>query len=73
MAQASQQKIQNGINGAQSDDLKGLKGAVVDWLAPPDQYLNPMIMCNDKRARGFNHEATGRLLCPVDLNWDDPQ
>ena len=24
-----------------------------------------------KHGHGFNHDITGRLLCPVDYNWQD--
>jgi len=24
-----------------------------------------------KDGRGFDHKLTGRLLCPVDYNWED--
>lgn len=27
---------------------------------------------DEKSTCGFNHEATGNLLCPINLDWDDP-
>jgi hypothetical protein len=32
-----------------------------------DAPLSP----TSKEGRGFEHELTGRLLCPIDYDWDD--
>ncbi|KAG2358664.1 hypothetical protein BDR07DRAFT_1294316 [Suillus spraguei] len=32
---------------------------------------NPSIQCRDRYGRGFYHDVTGRLICPVDYNWND--
>ena len=56
-------QIQKGACGARADDTKGMKGAIVDWITPKGQSLNPHIPCNVKVGRGFNHERTGALLC----------
>lgn len=32
------------------------------------EILDPEV----KDGRGFDHELTGRLLCPVDYDWEDP-
>ncbi|TEB31337.1 hypothetical protein FA13DRAFT_1754812 [Coprinellus micaceus] len=63
--------ITKGVSSARSDDTKSLKSAVVDWITPKNQYLNPPIQRNVKTDRGFHHERTGELLCPVNLNWKD--
>ncbi|KAI5994386.1 hypothetical protein EDD15DRAFT_2387764 [Pisolithus albus] len=65
--------IQKGINGARADDTKGMKGAIIDWITPKGQLLNPHILCNMKSGRGFNHERTGALLCPAGLDWTNTQ
>ncbi|KAG2034594.1 hypothetical protein BDR03DRAFT_935218 [Suillus americanus] len=39
-----------------SDNTKTLKSAILEWLSD----------C------GFNHEVTGALLCPADLDWSNP-
>jgi hypothetical protein len=62
-------QIQKGSSGARADDTKGMKSAIVDWITPKGQSLNPHISCNVKSARGFNHERTGALLCPAGLDW----
>ncbi|EGO28346.1 hypothetical protein SERLADRAFT_413311 [Serpula lacrymans var. lacrymans S7.9] len=59
--------IQKGANGARSDDTKGLKSAVIDWITPKGQTLSPHIHRNVKA----NHERTGFLLCPAGLDWSD--
>ncbi|TEB30832.1 hypothetical protein FA13DRAFT_1791985 [Coprinellus micaceus] len=38
--------IMKGIGSARSDDTKSLKSAVVDWITPPNQYLNPPLQRN---------------------------
>ena len=54
-----------------SDDTKGLKSAVLDWIIPHRAPLTPSIACNVKCDHGLNHKKTGFLLCPADLDWSD--
>jgi len=63
--------LQKGASGARADDTKSLKSAIIDWLSPPGEPLRPSIARNIKVDRGFNHEATGALLCPAGLDWSD--
>ncbi|TEB29041.1 hypothetical protein FA13DRAFT_1632636, partial [Coprinellus micaceus] len=64
--------IQKGASGARSDDTKTLKGAIIDWLVEPGgPPLSPQLSRNVKINRGFNHDRTGFLLCPPDLEWND--
>ncbi|KIJ64395.1 hypothetical protein HYDPIDRAFT_28335 [Hydnomerulius pinastri MD-312] len=63
--------IQKGANGARADDTKGMKSAIIDWITPKGQSLNPHIPRNVKSGRGFNHERTGALLCPAGLDWNN--
>jgi hypothetical protein len=53
----------------QGDDTKTLKLAVLKWLVPRGQVIIPPLSRNIKSDRGFNHEVTGALLCPADLDW----
>ena len=46
-----------------------MKTAIINWITPRGQTLNPHIPCNVKSGRGFNHERTGVLLCPAGLDW----
>jgi len=64
-------QIQKGACGARADDTKDMKGAIVDWITPKGQSLNPHIPRNVKVGRGFNHERTGALLCPAGLDWNN--
>lgn len=50
-----------------------MKSAVIDWITPAGQSLNPHIPRNVKAGRGFNHERTGALLCPAGLDWNNLQ
>ncbi|KAG1811518.1 uncharacterized protein BJ212DRAFT_1448456 [Suillus subaureus] len=46
---------------------------VISWLSectlPPDPILYPY----DKTGHGFYNDATGRLLCPVDHDWNNSE
>jgi hypothetical protein len=64
-------QIHKGASSARSDDTKSLKGAVLDWITPRGQSLNPPLARNVKSDRGFHHERTGALLCPADLDWSN--
>ena len=64
-------QIQKGASSARADDMKSLKGAILDWITPRGQALNLSLARNIKSDRGFNHERTGALLCPASLNWSD--
>ena len=64
-------KIQKGSSGARSDDTKSLKGAVLDWITPKGDALIPPLSLNIKHDRGFHHERTGFLLCPIGEDWDN--
>lgn len=66
-------QIQKGTSSARADDTKSLKSAVLDWINPRGQALNPPLVRNIKTDRGFHHEQTGALLCPAGLNWSDPE
>jgi hypothetical protein len=56
-----------------------LKAAVADWLnsrRPSFEagtlYARPL--CTKvKEDRGISNDITGRLLCPIDYDWDDPE
>ncbi|KAH6876954.1 hypothetical protein BKA70DRAFT_1378496 [Coprinopsis sp. MPI-PUGE-AT-0042] len=65
--------ITKGASSARSDDTKSLKSVIVDWITPPNGVLLPPLQRNIKTDRGFYHDQTGELLCPVDLDWADPK
>ena len=64
-------KLQKGASSARSDDTKGIKGPILEWIVPLGQTLNPPLSRNVKTDRGFLHERTGALLCPAGLDWSD--
>ena len=66
-------QLQKGISGARSDDTKGLKGAILDWIVSHGQSLHPVITHNVKVDRSFNYEWMGALLCPADMDWTNPE
>lgn len=66
-------QLQKGVSGARSDDTRSLKGPVLEWITPRGQSLNPPLSRNVKLDRGFHHERTGMLLCPVGVDWTDPE
>ncbi|KAG1837997.1 hypothetical protein F4604DRAFT_1885625 [Suillus subluteus] len=65
--------IGKGASGARGDDTKTLKSAVLDWISPKGEAIQPPLHRNSKIDRGFNHELTGFLLCPAGLDWNDSQ
>ncbi|KAG1886555.1 hypothetical protein F4604DRAFT_1877826 [Suillus subluteus] len=65
--------IGKGAAGTRGDDTKTLKSALLDWISPKGEAIQPPLHRNSKINRGFNHELTGSLLCPAGLDWNDPQ
>ncbi|KAF6751825.1 hypothetical protein DFP72DRAFT_815914, partial [Ephemerocybe angulata] len=64
--------ISKGSASSRSDDTKSLKSVIVDWITPINGVLVPPIQRNVKTDRGYHHPRTGELLCPVNLDWSDP-
>ncbi|KAG2130214.1 hypothetical protein DEU56DRAFT_914838 [Suillus clintonianus] len=65
--------IGKGAAGARGDHTKTLKSAVLDWISPRGEAIQPPLHRNSKIDRGFNHELTGSLLCPAGLDWNNPR
>ncbi|KAG2343811.1 hypothetical protein BDR05DRAFT_883637, partial [Suillus weaverae] len=56
------------------DNIKMLKSAVLDWIAPKGAAIQLPLHRNLKIDCGFNHDLTGSLLlCPTGLNWSNPE
>ncbi|KIM60062.1 hypothetical protein SCLCIDRAFT_125019, partial [Scleroderma citrinum Foug A] len=53
------------------DNANTLKSLVASWLNEALPHPDPLFSTVDKSGRGFYHDITGRLLCPVDYNWLD--
>ncbi|KAI6012334.1 hypothetical protein EDC04DRAFT_2509389, partial [Pisolithus marmoratus] len=65
--------IQKGASGTRADNMKSMKAAIIDWIAPKGQTLIPHIPRNVKTGQGFHHECTGALLCPVGYEWENSE
>jgi hypothetical protein len=65
-------QIQKGASSSRADDTKGMKSAVIDWIIPEGQTLNPPLSRKYKSERGFRHDRTGALLCPTGIDWNVP-
>jgi hypothetical protein len=64
-------QLRKGAAGARGDDAANLKPAVASWIT--ELSKNPIIPISptSKSDRGFEHDITGRLLCPIDFDWAD--
>ncbi|THH10998.1 hypothetical protein EW146_g8186 [Bondarzewia mesenterica] len=62
--------LQKGASCARSDDTKGLKGAIIDWIMPRGQSLNPPLACNIKAIVVFIMIAPAH--CCIPLEWIGP-
>ncbi|KAG1843870.1 hypothetical protein C8R48DRAFT_618427 [Suillus tomentosus] len=64
-------KLRQGADAARGDDTSKLKNLVADWInrdLKPDAPVDP----EDKHCRGFINDVCGRLLCPTELDWNNP-
>ncbi|KAG1763642.1 hypothetical protein EDD22DRAFT_776896 [Suillus occidentalis] len=64
-------KLRQGADGARGDDTSKLKSLVPDWVNR-DLKPDPPVEPEDKFCRGFTNDACGRLLCPSELDWNNP-
>jgi hypothetical protein len=65
-------KLQTGANDARSDDTSRLKVAIAEWLNERGEP-NTRLSAKVKSERGLSNDLTGRLLCPIDYDWDNPE
>ncbi|KAG2138107.1 uncharacterized protein EDB93DRAFT_1253488 [Suillus bovinus] len=64
-------KLRQGVGGARGNDTSKLKPLVPDWVNhewKPDPPVDP----EDKHCHRFANDACGRLLCPTELDWNNP-
>jgi hypothetical protein len=63
-------QLQKGANDARSDDVRHAKEEIANWI---NQTLSPTAPLSLKQRddRGLQNDITGRLLCPIELRWDD--
>lgn len=64
-------ELRQGADSARGDDTSKLKSLVAEWVNrefKPD----PPVDTDDKHTRGFCNDVCGKLLCPTELDWNDP-
>ena len=66
-------QLQEGANDARSADVSRVKSAVGDWIneriSNPTQ---PRLNRTSREGRGIQNDMTGKLLCSLSLDWDNP-
>ncbi|KAG2748977.1 hypothetical protein P692DRAFT_201714058, partial [Suillus brevipes Sb2] len=64
--------LRQGADSARGDDTSKLKTLVAEWV---NKGFKPDIPVDfdDKHTRGFSNDACGRLLCPAELDWNNPK
>ncbi|KAG1774371.1 hypothetical protein EV702DRAFT_928289, partial [Suillus placidus] len=63
--------LRQGADSARGDDTSKLKTLVSEWV---NRKLkpNPPVDMDDKHTRGFTNDGCGKLLCPAELDWNNP-
>jgi hypothetical protein len=65
-------QLQSGATDARSDDTTRLKASVAEWLnSRKPTETQARLSSKKKSERGICNDVTGRLLCPIDFDWDD--
>ncbi|KAJ7217139.1 hypothetical protein GGX14DRAFT_561657 [Mycena pura] len=71
MDEYHQRLKEQGAAAALGDDNNAIRAAIIAFVPKPtavDDCLNP----ESRQNRGLEGAVTGRLLCPVDYDWEDP-
>ncbi|KAF7348818.1 hypothetical protein MVEN_01401800 [Mycena venus] len=63
--------LRSGSRNARSDDTKNVREAIVPWLVAALPELSPTLDLDSRENRGIYHDDLGRLLCPVEFDWND--
>ena len=63
--------MNKGADSTRGNDAANLQKAVASWLMKSVPIPSPPIFSWDKTGCRFYNDATGRLLCSVDYDWDD--
>jgi hypothetical protein len=67
-------QLQSGASDARSDDTSRLKVSVAEWLnSRTSTEMQARLSAKNKSERGICNDVTGRLLCPIDFDWDDSE
>ncbi|KAH0827361.1 hypothetical protein J3R83DRAFT_4005 [Lanmaoa asiatica] len=65
------QQLGKGADSGHNKDTHRLKVLVVHWLMEGSPKPDPPLSISDKSRREFYNDATGKLLCPVDYDWNN--
>ncbi|KAH0832281.1 hypothetical protein J3R83DRAFT_13275 [Lanmaoa asiatica] len=65
------QQLGKGADSGCNKDTHRLKVLVIHWLMEGIPKPDPPLSISDKSGRGFYNDATGKLLCPVDYDWNN--
>jgi len=66
-------QLQEGANDARSAGVPRVKSAVADWINERiSNPAQPRLDQTSREGRGIQIDVTGKLLCPLSLDWDDP-
>lgn len=66
-------QLLDGANNARSDDISRVKSSIASLLNNrTDSPVNPPLDLDTRDGRGLQNDFTGRLLCPIKYDWDDP-
>ncbi|KAH7880245.1 uncharacterized protein C8R40DRAFT_1032624, partial [Lentinula edodes] len=65
--------LQKGATQARGEDIHTLQTEVASWLnsRPPGKCAHPILSTKSRANRGFKHDLTGKLLCPIHLDWSN--
>jgi len=60
-----------GANSARSDDTASVKRKIAEWLNRSNIPAERHLPLSSRNERGLQNDITGRLLCPIEYDWDD--
>ncbi|KAG1728015.1 hypothetical protein EDD22DRAFT_789199 [Suillus occidentalis] len=63
--------LRQGADSARGDNTSKLKTLVAEWVNKGFKPDAPVDF-DDKHTRGFSNDVCGRLLCPAQLDWNNP-
>lgn len=67
-------QVAEGGGRARSDDFNLIRDLLVDWIKELfDPPRKDEIVRKTRENRGLANDLIGRLLCPYELDWDDPR
>ncbi|KAG6850490.1 hypothetical protein C0991_010330, partial [Blastosporella zonata] len=62
--------LTKGANDARSDDISILKRSIAVWLNKLPE-TKPHFLPDSCSNCGIQHNMAGKLLCPIEFEWDD--